>query len=86
MVLGVCAGPPSLYLSAIWSAHGVSADLVASASMPGFAHEDRAGQDAAVTAFRTPLHPASGEWLYARSVSDHSHRSESLFTALALVS
>jgi hypothetical protein len=29
--------------------------------------------------------PAIRERLYARTVSDHSHRSESLFTALALV-
>jgi hypothetical protein len=53
--------------------------------MPGFAHEDRAGKDAAVTAFRDPPHLAIREWLYARTVSDDSHRSESLFTAIALV-
>jgi hypothetical protein len=36
----------------IWSAHRASADLIAGTSMPGFAHEDRADQDAAVTACR----------------------------------
>jgi hypothetical protein len=35
--------------------------------------------------FATHPRPAIGEWLYGRTVSDHSHRSESLFTALAHV-
>jgi hypothetical protein len=35
-------------------------------------------------AFRIPPYPAIRQWLYAHIVSDHSHRSESLFTALAL--
>jgi hypothetical protein len=35
--------------------------------------------------FATHPHPAIREWLYASIVFDHSHRSESLFTALALV-
>jgi hypothetical protein len=35
--------------------------------------------------FATHSHPAIREWLYARTASDHSHRSESLSTAPALV-
>jgi hypothetical protein len=56
MLQGVHADPPSLYLWAIWSAHRASADLIASARVRGFAHEDWAGQDAAATAFRDLPH------------------------------
>jgi hypothetical protein len=34
---------------------------------------------------RPSLHPSIREWLYASTVSDHSHRGESLFTGLTLV-
>jgi hypothetical protein len=44
-----------------------------------------AGQRIGHLLFATHPRPAIREWLYASIVSDHSHRSESLFTALALV-
>jgi hypothetical protein len=64
---GVCAAPPSLYLSAIWSAQRAPADLIAGARVSGFAHEDWAGQDAVVTAFRDPPpdYRVIREWFYA---------------------
>ena|SRR5215212_9554577 len=48
----------------VWSVLRASAYLIAGMWMRGFAHEDRAGHDAAIAAFRDPYRPAIRELIY----------------------
>jgi hypothetical protein len=51
---GVCADPPSLYLWAFGALTGRRLTYFWACGCEGSAHEDRAGHDAAATAFRDP--------------------------------